>query len=1093
MAYLKAIKFFVVFTFYMPFHVFAQIDLDETFCGVLDSGVELKGENILSSTPGVVKRFPIKTEGNIESINALIIFVQHKEDNYEDCKKFMGYDSNGVPLYEGAAYTNCANRPVMGYTDCLYDEGGGADPRFADSFITGEYQSWTDDPLTEWPIWLPAGPDVNRTKVLPCWANSIIDQPGTSTITDGSITDLYNQMSNGKFNLRGHVWPYTYIPEHNESYYIGNAVSYGFKNGLTMLSHEIISYVDQNPYSVPTDSTIWDQYTNGNGELFIPDGFFDMIVISFRRNSLSKLSHNHPKGSALASLGHHSWTAGTHGFANDLTLFGLKIKDNYIDGSGVLANQYTKKSLQKVIAHEIGHRQFGGYHAFEPPHINNEYQDNFSIMSNWAAQTIFSAPDRIKLGWANVLEMDVNDISNEYIFYELNDVNNINSANEYDVLHIKNGSNKGIGDLIIEARKRTSYIDKPPGLGNDDGDLSDYFLSVEGLYIYKFPGVSNHLYSSMPNGGTTIRRLFHGINDHQGYGQGDEYSPFTIAHFEFHSSPLDNKLALTNIEETPNGFKFRVWKDYLKTASERPLSSYFTFSSQSVAGDSTWIMQGGKLSINGNITASNVEFKSLSGQSWGGFRIPYGNIDFTLSNSSLLNINSFTGSGAIVINSYGNVRIEHSFLENLNPYYGFGVYVWGSNANPQIYKSTISSTSGPATYTSGSSYLSIRDSELILNGSSNYGIVYASSGSLTAFWFHTYLYDGLNKLIGGSYGIDATGLTTVVRAGTQYTFRYNHFCDQGSSNIRVSNGATANIRFNYWPTSNGPNIINNGGYVETGNNLGISSCSGLLSTMYSDPVVPENTHSNEHIADIYNLLYTIEHGDEMAARLALNDVLLLEKSGIIKVDTGELIRLKETRPNLELDIRLTVAKLFAIRGSHNLAIDILNDLYRSETVTNAEKDQIAIYMSQLFLEQEDYKQAASIFNEVSSRLNKIDYYPMQYLLGDNSAEKNLKPSENQDLLLSEDGDSDPIIFLKNYPNPFNPVTQIRYGLTEPAHVVIQIYTVLGQLVQVIDQGFRETGNHQLNFDAGRLSSGIYIYTMTANGTSISTQKMNILK
>lgn len=66
-------------------------------------------------------------------------------------------------------------------------------------------QSWTDDPVTEWPANLPAGPDSLHTRHLPCWANDIVDAPLDSTITDGSMTDLYNRVSNGKLNFRGHV------------------------------------------------------------------------------------------------------------------------------------------------------------------------------------------------------------------------------------------------------------------------------------------------------------------------------------------------------------------------------------------------------------------------------------------------------------------------------------------------------------------------------------------------------------------------------------------------------------------------------------------------------------------------------------------------------------------------------------------------------------------------------------------------------------------------------------------------------------------------------------------------------------------------
>jgi len=62
----------------------------------------------------------------------------------------------------------------------------------------------------------------------------------------------------------------------------------------------------------------------------------------------------------------------------------------------------------------------------------------------------------------------------------------------------------------------------------------------------------------------------------------------------------------------------------------------------------------------------------------------------------------------------------------------------------------------------------------------------------------------------------------------------------------------------------------------------------------------------------------------------------------------------------------------------------------------------------------------------------------------------------------------------NYPNPFNPVTTIRFDLPESAQVRLVIYDVLGRQVRVLVDGVREAGMHEVVFKAGALPSGTYL-------------------
>jgi len=69
--------------------------------------------------------------------------------------------------------------------------------------------------------------------------------------------------------------------------------------------------------------------------------------------------------------------------------------------------------------------------------------------------------------------------------------------------------------------------------------------------------------------------------------------------------------------------------------------------------------------------------------------------------------------------------------------------------------------------------------------------------------------------------------------------------------------------------------------------------------------------------------------------------------------------------------------------------------------------------------------------------------------------------------------------LQNYPNPFNPTTTIRYSIPKSGEVAIKVYDVLGRKVKTLVDGFKQNGNYEVTFNANDLSSGVYIYRITA--------------
>jgi len=106
--------------------------------------------------------------------------------------------------------------------------------------------------------------------------------------------------------------------------------------------------------------------------------------------------------------------------------------------------------------------------------------------------------------------------------------------------------------------------------------------------------------------------------------------------------------------------------------------------------------------------------------------------------------------------------------------------------------------------------------------------------------------------------------------------------------------------------------------------------------------------------------------------------------------------------------------------------------------------------------------------------------------------QNPSPMPDVGIATESDGVVNDYKLYDNYPNPFNPSTQIRFTIPEQAHVTLSVYNILGQQVTTLVNESRPAGWHDVTFDASSFSSGVYIYRIVA-GEYVESSQMLLVK
>jgi hypothetical protein len=92
----------------------------------------------------------------------------------------------------------------------------------------------------------------------------------------------------------------------------------------------------------------------------------------------------------------------------------------------------------------------------------------------------------------------------------------------------------------------------------------------------------------------------------------------------------------------------------------------------------------------------------------------------------------------------------------------------------------------------------------------------------------------------------------------------------------------------------------------------------------------------------------------------------------------------------------------------------------------------------------------------------------------------------------EEGVPREIALKQNFPNPFNPATLIEFSVTAEGPVLLEVFNLLGERVATLVDEVRPAGQYREAFNASRLTSGVYVYSLHTGGVALH-RKMVLVK
>ncbi len=522
-------------------------------------------------------------------------------------------------------------------------------------------------------------------------------------------------------------------------------------------------------------------------------------------------------------------------------------------------------------------------------------------------------------------------------------------------------------------------------------------------------------------------------------------------------------------------------------------------------GAELYFTPGNKIIVYGNLIATNATFTSTT--NWGGILFQSGSSG-TMDGCTINAVDTYGGAAIGITNC--SPTIQNCTIQPRNASNGISVL---SNSTPYIYNNTIrmfgASTNG--IYVSQSNPW-IRKNTIIGKNNSGSAGVYAYYLSRPFFGVPYGSTEGKNEIQQFYDGIYAFYYSTV-DAGSTTLARDNVIYNNSNSNVYADYNSTVNAQYNYWglyPPDQTKFKTYNGSTINWEPALSSPPSQGLLAYTNSST----NLSADEKLLEKANELRQNKKYDE-AVKIYKSLLNSSTNSNVVKkalvevaftyleTKSPELMSIINAYTQLKNDKYLMeplalelLSLLYTNNGENIKAIEVNNQLVTKFANTENERHG---WLNLFFIHYNkgEYDLSASILQKVASKgENDYELASAKWLLnvvGKETANFSLSKGSSENSIAAElsEGKNEFTLF-DNYPNPFNPTTQISFSISEKSQIKLKVFDVLGREITLLADGVFEAGKYEFSFDASNLPSGVYFYNLTTASGSIS-KKMLLVK